>query len=124
MNTRSKQRKQKSTPSEIDTLNGSLTTPPDSPTDSVASTANDRRTTRQANGTPTPTKKTVAMVPPTSSSRRSAAIYRVPMHTWNLIVRKWEVPRKTLHVSIGSAHFSYISAEDGADGRIRLSVAL
>ena len=29
-------------------------------------------------------------------------IYRVPLATWNLFVRKWEIPRKTLHVSIGT----------------------
>jgi hypothetical protein len=29
-------------------------------------------------------------------------IYRVPLATWIWFVRKWEIPRKTLHVSIGT----------------------
>lgn len=98
MNTRSRQRKQTSPGSDPITLNGSLTTPPDSPTGSVASSANSRKNTRHANGTKT-AQKTVDT--PKSGSRRRAAIYRVPINTWNLIVRKWEIPRKTLHVSIG-----------------------
>jgi hypothetical protein len=59
-------------------------TPPDSPVRSAEDSAAKSSPTRQANG-----------VPP----RR--AIYRVPKNTWDFLIRKYEVPRKTLHVSIG-----------------------
>jgi hypothetical protein len=98
MNTRSRKRQQNRQESDSKTLNGSIVTPPDSPTDSVHSTpqSNGRRSTRQANG-----NKAAPKVPETPS-RRGAAIYRVPINTWNMVVRKWEIPRKTLHVSIGN----------------------
>jgi len=111
MNTRSRQRKHNKTGSDPDTLNGSLS-PPDSPTSSVAASANGRKTSRQANGTRSAAKAGSGSAP--SSPTRRRAIYRVPINTWNLIVRKWEIPRKTLHVSIGKIPYSvHLSSEDG-----------
>ena len=69
-------------------------TPPESPTDSDFSTPDG--TTRHINGKRREQKR-IGATPP----RRQAAIYRVPLNTWNFFVRKWEIPRKTLHVSIG-----------------------
>ena len=96
MNTRSRQRKQNLQDSDLLTLNGSITTPPDSPTKSASprSVTDGKRKTRHTNGSKTSVK--------TTPIKRQKGIYRVPIATWNFFVRKWEIPRKTLHVSIGN----------------------
>lgn len=98
MNTRSRQRKKNLQDSDIQSLNGSIITPPESPIKSASpdSTVKDgQRDTRHTNGKKTPLRKE-----PTPVKRRRG-IYRVPIATWNFFVRKYEIPRKTLHVSIG-----------------------
>lgn len=37
----------------------------------------------------------------TTPVKRRSSISRASAATWHFIVRKWEIPRKTLHVSIG-----------------------
>ena|SRR5208282_1714660 len=96
MNTRSRQRKQNLQDSGLQTLNGSIATPPDSPTksSSLHSVTDGKRKARHTHGNKTPVK--------TTPIKRRKGIYRVPIATWNFFVRKWEIPRKTLHVSIGN----------------------
>ena len=95
MNTRSRQRKQNRQDSELQTLNGSITALPDSPTKSISPDSQpDGPKNTRSNANFTPTKK-----------RRG--IYRVPIQTWNFFVRKWEIPRKTLHVSIGKCQLVF-----------------
>jgi hypothetical protein len=97
MNTRSRQRKQKLQDSDLQTLNGSIATPPDSPTKSASSRSvtDGKRKTRRTSDSKTSVKAAPIKV--------RKGIYRVPIATWNFFVRKWEVPRKTLHVSIGNS---------------------
>ena len=96
MNTRSRHRKQNLQDSDLQTLNGSIATPPDSPTNSTSSDSatGRKRSTRHTNGGKTSVKTT-----PIKGRKR---FYRVPIATWNFFVKKWEIPRKTLHVSIGN----------------------
>jgi len=95
MNTRSRHRNQNLQDSDLQTLNGSIATPPDSPRKSASplSVTDAKRNTRHTNGN-RPSVKTTPI-------RRRRGIYRVPIERWNFFVRKWEIPRKTLHVSIG-----------------------
>lgn len=100
MNTRSRQRKKNLQDSDIQSLNGSIITPPESPVKSASpdSTVKDGQTkTRHTSGKKTPSKKELTPV------KRRRAISRVPIATWNFFVRKYEIPRKTLHVSIGKS---------------------
>jgi hypothetical protein len=92
MNTRSRERKKRLSESISSSSNGDIT-PSSSPTKSATSIPDG--TTRHINGKKQGEETSAA--PP----KRQAAIYRVPINTWNFFVRKWEVPRKTLHVSIG-----------------------
>jgi hypothetical protein len=96
MNTRSRQRKQNRQDPDSQTLNGSIATPPDSPTSSASfdSVKGGKRNTRHTNGDKTSVK--------TTPVKRRKGLYRVPIDTWNFFVKKWEIPRKTLHVSIGN----------------------
>src|SRR5271170_822316 len=98
MNTRSRQRKKNLEDSDIQTLNGSITSsPPDSPTSNSASP--ESSTTRHINGNKNKLKSQSTQSTTPVKTRRG--IVRVPIATWNFFVRKWEIPRKTLHVSIG-----------------------
>lgn len=97
MNTRSRQRKQAAQEAKAQTLNGSITTLPDTPTTSALSgkLADGRTSTRHTADSEVPSK------PASTPIKKRPGIYRVPIATWNFFVRKWEIPRKTLHVSIG-----------------------
>ena len=94
MNTRSRQRQTSSQGSQSPTLNGSFTSSStaDSVTDGLPNT-------RHTNGTPSPSRQGSKPV------KRRRTITRVSVNTWNMIIRKWEIPRKTLHVSIGMEDF-------------------
>jgi len=39
--------------------------------------------------------------------KRRSSISRASAATWHFIVRKWEIPRKTLHVSIGMCPYPW-----------------
>lgn len=91
MNTRSRRRQQSAQGSASPTLNGSFT----SSSSAVDPSADGLTSTRHANGNGTPSKQ------PSTPVKRRSGITRVSVNTWNMIVRKWEIPRKTLHVSIG-----------------------
>jgi len=94
MNTRSRERKKRQEAESLSSsTNGDVFSPPDSPSQSDFSNADGR--TRRSNAKRK--EKEIGATPP----KRQAAIYRVPLNTWNFFVRKYEVPRKTLHVSIG-----------------------
>lgn len=98
MNTRSRQRKKQLQDSDILSQNGSIVTPPESPINSASleSTIITDGNTRHTNGKKIPSKTESTPI------KRRRGIYRVPIATWNFFVRKYEIPRKTLHVSIGT----------------------
>lgn len=99
MITRSRHRKQVSLSSSS---NGSITPTTDSPPAGSASPdpMTDGDATRHSS------RKKAQSKPPTGASTTRRRITRVPIATWNIIVRKWEIPRKTLHVSIGLQLFN------------------
>lgn len=97
MNTRSRQRKKQAQQPREKT--------PDSPTPNGSTAAKpavrgekaeEAEETRLVNGVVDGDETAVA-----TPVKMRQGIYRVPLATWNLFVRKWEIPRKTLHVSIG-----------------------
>jgi hypothetical protein len=101
MNTRSRQRqKQAQQPRErtpdSPTPNGSGVAKPDGAGVGAGKTEEGEET-RLVNGV-VDGEETVVGTP----VKMRQGIYRVPLDTWNLFVRKWEIPRKTLHVSIGT----------------------
>lgn len=98
MNTRSRQRKLNLQGSDIQPGNGSIVTQP------INSASSDSSTAVTADGNTRHTNGNKASSTPVKKRR---GIYRVPIATWNFFVRKYEVPRKTLHVSIGK----YLSSQ-------------
>ena len=61
--------------------------------------ARDSITGRKRNARHTNGDKTSVKTTPIKGRKK---LYRVPIATWNFFVKKWEIPRKTLHVSIGN----------------------
>ena len=121
MNTRSRTRQRDLQASISSSENGSITTPPDSPLSNSASPDTLRdgdAVARHTNGKKSQSKS--SSVHPTK--RRS--ITRVPLATWNFIVRKWEIPRKTLHVSIGMFTFPPFEFDWLSENRICHIVSL
>ena len=96
MNTRSRQRQKDLQLSEEKTLNGSISAFSETSTKSALPDG-PTKDACLANGGKIPKERVSTPI-----KRRPGIIRRVPVATWNLIVRKWEIPRKTLHVSIGS----------------------
>ena len=103
MHTRSRSRKQQhqrhrpATP-DSPTPNGTFSAKPD---DALLSGDNTdiADSTRQINGLVTLSEESTVVGTPV---KMRPGIYRVPLATWNFFVRKWEIPRKALHVSIGA----------------------